>query len=157
MIQRRQTLFLLITLICLTIITFGATIFQFDYLEGYYKLNSYGIYKYSLKNELIQINPISYYFSTVFLLVILLLTIFSFKNLKRQLFLGRLLLFLYFILLIFILFGSFLGNNLTGELKVISKLGLGFYLFIIGFPFIFFANIGINKDIKLLDSLNRLR
>ena len=37
------------------------------------------------------------------------------------------------------------------------ELGLGFFLFVLGFPFCFLAQLGIKRDKKLLDSLNRLR
>ncbi|MGB1518015.1 MAG: hypothetical protein ACPG8K_02815 [Crocinitomicaceae bacterium] len=41
--------------------------------------------------------------------------------------------------------------------SVTRELGIGFLLFVLGFPFIFLANVAIKRDKKLLDSLNRLR
>ena len=47
------------------------------------------------------------------------------------------------------------GMLSAGETK--RELGLGFFLFVLGFPFCFLAQLGIKRDKKLLDSLNRLR
>jgi len=43
-------------------------------------------------------------------------------------------------------------NDITSR-----EMGMGLIFLIIGFPFVFLANTGINRDKKLLDSLNRLR
>ena len=81
----------------------------------------------------------------------------AFKNINRQFKLGRTVFFLYFLSLTAIFFLSIWGDGLV-EAKITSReMGLGYWLFIIGFPFSFLANIGIKRDKKLLDSLDRLR
>ena len=47
--------------------------------------------------------------------------------------------------------------KLLDEETASREMGLGFLLFVVGFPFTFLANTGIKRDKKLLDSLDRLR
>jgi amino acid transporter len=157
MIQRVQTIYFILSIICLMFVTFGSKIYQFDVSEGYFVFNSYGVQKFNVDNELIQYSSFPYYISSIALLLLIVIAIFSYKNLNRQLRLGRIILLIYFIILITLMFTSFLGVELTGEEINSKKSGLGFYLFVIGFSFIFLANTGIKRDIKLLESLNRLR
>jgi len=49
------------------------------------------------------------------------------------------------------------GSKMIGKEDMIREMGLGFFLFVAGFPFTFLANIGIKRDKQLLDSLDRLR
>jgi hypothetical protein len=50
-----------------------------------------------------------------------------------------------------------LGKYFTDQDKVTLSLGLGFYLLVLGFPLMLLAVRSINKDKKLIDSVNRLR
>ena len=49
------------------------------------------------------------------------------------------------------------GGGIIKEGEYVRELGLGYALLIAGFPFCFLAQLGIKKDKKLLDSLDRLR
>jgi uncharacterized membrane protein YhaH (DUF805 family) len=81
----------------------------------------------------------------------------AYKNVNRQFKLGRTVFFLYFLSLTAIFFLSIWGDGLVEGKTTSREMGLGYWLFIIGFPFSFLANIGIKRDKKLLDSLDRLR
>ena len=94
---------------------------------------------------------------TIALALLCFLCIMSYKNLQRQFKLGRMIFMLYFVSIVGIILLSFLGDNLIDEADLKRELGLGFYLFIAGFPFSFLANVGIKRDKRLLDSLDRLR
>ena len=89
--------------------------------------------------------------------LLIFLTIMSYKNLDRQLKLGRTVFFLYLLSLVGVLVLAFIGGSYAGLENASRELGLGFYLFVAGFPFTFLANMGIKRDKKLLDSLDRLR
>ena len=52
---------------------------------------------------------------------------------------------------------TMIGEQLIGTKLDAREMGLGFILFIAGFPFTFLANLGIKRDKRLLDSLDRLR
>ena len=81
----------------------------------------------------------------------------SYKKINRQLSLARYVSFAYLsIVIALVVFGAsgtsyFYGGN------CIRELGSGFSLLVIGFPFCYLAQLGIKRDKKLLDSLNRLR
>jgi glycopeptide antibiotics resistance protein len=81
----------------------------------------------------------------------------GYKNLKRQLKLVRTAFYIYLLLVITLIIFSSVGlSNFTNE-PLKRELGLGFFLFIAGLPFVFLANLSIKRDKKLIDSLNRLR
>ena len=87
----------------------------------------------------------------------LFVTLMGYKNLKRQLKLVRTSFYIYFLMVIgLVVFSSVGFGNLTNE-PLKRELGLGFFLFISGLPFVFLANLSIKRDKKLIDSLNRLR
>jgi hypothetical protein len=65
--------------------------------------------------------------------------------------------FIYFLSLLSIFLLSVFGDRLLDVSSSSREMGVGYYLFIAGFPFSFLANIGIKRDKKLLDSLDRLR
>jgi hypothetical protein len=50
-----------------------------------------------------------------------------------------------------------MGGGMLSADETKRELGLGFFFFVLGFPFCFLAQLGIKRDKKLLDSLNRLR
>jgi len=71
--------------------------------------------------------------------------------------LARSIFFLYLLILIaFIVFAS-IGYSPSKSIETTRELGLGFIFLVLGFPFAFLGQIGIKRDKKLLDSLNRLR
>lgn len=81
----------------------------------------------------------------------------SYKNINRQFKLGRTVFYLYLLSLIAVFLLSLYGGSLLESETTSREMGVGYWLFIAGFPFTFLANIGIKKDKKLLDSLDRLR
>ncbi|MEY8848259.1 DUF4293 domain-containing protein [Psychroserpens sp. XS_ASV72] len=85
--------------------------------------------------------------------LISLISIFSYKNRKTQFMLGRL-----NIILNFILLGLFVVQslNLSGEADVSEK-GIGILLPILSIVFLVLANKAIKKDEDLVKSVDRLR
>jgi len=81
----------------------------------------------------------------------------AYKNVNRQFKLGRSIFYIYFLSLIAVILLSVYGGSLLDVKTTSREMGLGYWLFIAGFPFSFLANVGIKKDKKLLDSLDRLR
>lgn len=157
MIQRIQTVFLVIVLLILVLITFGTTIFSYETTEFMFKLSTYGVYKYDLEGTLIESKSLPFYFITMTLILLCLFSIAAFKNLKVQLTLTNLLSLVYFVLIIAVGFSYFLGNHFTNSETLSTRLGFGFYALLVGFPFLRLAARGIKKDRELIDSVNRLR
>ncbi len=94
----------------------------------------------------------------ILLTVLIVVCIMSYKNLKKQLLLVKIIGLVYLLLTSFltiILFSNF--NLIEEEAQISYKISTGFLFMIIGMPSIFLAHKGIKKDLNLLDSLNRLR
>ena len=156
--QRVQTLYLGIAIILLGIVTAGTTLFSFVGESSRYVVNAFGITTSDLKTgEALEHQMMPMMVGTIALALLCFICIMSYKNLNRQFKLGRMIFMLYFISLVGLLLFSFFGDSLIDEGDMKRELGLGFYLFIAGFPFTFLANVGIKRDKRLLDSLDRLR
>ena len=157
MLQRIQTLYLLISIICLSVIQFGGDIF---YLIGekMYVLNAYGIIDKMPGAEVKMVKNIPIFLAIVLLVVLLVVSIFSFKNLKKQLKLVKLTGVIYLLLILTLGFIALTNRELIDQKTPLDyKLSTGFYFLVMGFPGVLLAIQGIKKDLNLLDSLNRLR
>ena len=81
----------------------------------------------------------------------------SYKTLEKQLKLARYNSFLYLIsVLALVIFGAS-GGNYFFDGEGSRELGAGFSLIVVSFPFAYLAQLGVKRDKKLLESLNRLR
>ena len=158
MIQRVQTLYLSIAIILLSIVTFGSTLFSFFSETSKYTFSSYGITEYGIEGgEMVRHLNYPFYLGTMALIFLCFLCIMSYKKIERQFKLGRMIFFLYFLMLISVVLLSIFGDALVGIESERREMGIGFMLFVAGFPFTFLANTGIKRDKKLLESLDRLR
>lgn len=157
MIQRIQSVFILAAMIFLFMVSMGMTIFKFIGKEFHYTLSSFGVNQYDAAGKATEISSSPFYVAGIILLLLCFFTLVSFRNLKRQLMIGRLTVFVYFIFIVLIVFSSFLGTYFSGEEEITREFALGFYLFLAGFPLVIFANSGIRKDKNLIDSVNRIR
>jgi NAD/NADP transhydrogenase beta subunit len=158
MIQRIQTVYLAISMILLSIVAAGSEVFRFAGETVYFKFNSFGIQQFSMankKSEVIQSYPL--YLSLIVLVMYLFVALMAYKNLKRQLKLVRIAFYIYLLFVVGLLIFSSIGSADLSVEPLKRELGLGFFLFIAGLPFVFLANLSIKRDKKLIDSLNRLR
>ena len=155
MIQRIQSVYLLLAIIA------GALMFFFPLAE-FYGTSNFALYIYKLDffdpDPALKLSP---YFlmpllGTIVLIVLLLLiTLISFKNRKRQLFLSKISMGLTLVLLA----GYFFGYISLLEESVQNP---PLYLFASFMPalvflFLLLANRSILKDEKLIKSMDRLR
>ena len=138
MLQRVQTLYLLIT-----VVTSAALIFVFPL---YQVSDNDGVWVYATSDNLLL---------GVFMCsaVLSLITIFKYKHRKTQFMLGRLNIILNFFILGFFVYQSL---NVSGE-TVVSKKGIGMLLPIISIVFLVLANKAIKRDEDLVKSVDRLR
>ncbi|MDG1657867.1 MAG: DUF4293 domain-containing protein [Crocinitomicaceae bacterium] len=158
MIQRVQTLYLGLAIIMLSVVTFGVTLFSFVNETSRFSFNAYGILETNIKTgEKIGFESFPLYIGTIALSLLCVIAIMSYKNLARQYKLGRTIFGLYFISLVGILVLSIYGDSMIEAKTTAREMGLGFFLFVAGFPFTFLANTGIKRDKRLLESLDRLR
>jgi len=158
MIQRVQTIYLSIAIILLSIVTFGTELFSFVNEKSRFSFSSYGITEYSTSNgEIIETTTFPFYIGTIALILLCFLTIMSYKSMNRQFKLGRMVFGIYFLMLVSVILLSSFGDYLIDTETTSREMGLGFILFVAGFPFTFLANTGIKRDKQLLESLDRLR
>ncbi len=157
--QRVQTVYLGIAIILLGIVSAGVTLFSFVGKANRYVINSFGITTENAQTgEAIEQQMMPMMVGTIALALLCFLAIMSYKNIERQFKLGRTIFFLYFVSVVGVILLSFFGDALIDDpAGVRRELGLGFYLFVAGLPFTFLANVGIKRDKRTLDSLNRLR
>lgn len=158
MIQRVQSIYLVLCILCLASLLFGVNIIHFEGPEYHYSINALTIETFEKSSA--KVISSSYHYGLAILLVLLLsalVTLLHFKNIKKQFKLGRTLFFTYFLCLVGAVIWLSFGDGWIDEDIHKSQLGFGFILFVIGFPFTFLANLGIKRDKTLLDSLDRLR
>ncbi len=148
MIQRIQTVFFTIALIFATLPLIGISLFTITPGNSEIKVDAF-----EFNGNGITENQ-SFWILLSVAILILLLTIFSFKNRKTQIKLAWLDFVLLLVLVIWI-FVSIYFNPIFAEAN--KKPGFGIISLFLALPFIFFGIRGVKKDQALLDSLNRLR
>lgn len=158
MIQRIQTIYLGLVIILLSIVTIGSPLFSFVNETSRFTFNSWGITEYSISDgKVLGTNTFPIFIGMIALVLLSFICLMAYKNVNRQFKLGRTVFYLYFFSLIAIFCLSMWGQGLVDVKTTSREMGLGYWLFVAGFPFSFLANLGIKKDKKLLDSLDRLR
>jgi membrane protease YdiL (CAAX protease family) len=138
MLQRIQTVYLLIVFIAAAVL---------PYLFPLWKINGVAV-KFNENNQILYV--VLFGLSTVFTLI----SIISFKNRKQQFVLNRLNLILNLILLGLFVYRSL---NLSGEAQVVTEKGIGMFLPILSIVMLVLANKAIKKDEDLVKSVDRLR
>ncbi len=191
MIQRVQNLYLILVFVALVILTIGTDVFVSTVTEpnaftATTHANVYGVQRdlsiegdvseasaeyikmtteqVEVPSENVRGIPTFYFpfFSiTILMCIITAATVLSYRKLKRQLRLGRILFVINFIgfgtvlVLYYVLRQETAG--LSDSFVTSYQLGVGFYCIVIATAFSFLANIGIRRDIKLIESIDRIR
>jgi hypothetical protein len=148
MIQRIQTVFFTIALIFSILPFSGISLFTITLGKSEIKVDAFEFNGNGLTEN--------HYFWILLSVasLILLLTIFSFKNRKNQIKLGWLSFVLLFVLAAWI-FVSIYFDPIYAQAN--KELGLGIIALFLALPFVYLGIRGVKKDQALLDSLNRLR
>jgi hypothetical protein len=144
MIQRIQTLYLLIATLLSGGVVFFTTLWKTS--EG---LSFNVLDAFSAENILLKSVALLFFVSSL----ITFFTIFKFKKRQLQFVLGRLAILINFILLGILVYFS---QNLSGE-TLVSEKGIGLLIPIVTIAFVALANKAIKKDEELVKSVDRLR
>src|SRR5690606_1025701 len=99
-------------------------------------------------NNLVSQQNFPFYLGTIALILLSFITLMSYKNLNRQFKLGRMVFGIYFLMLMSVVLLSVLGDGMLEAETSGREMGLGFFIFVVGFPFTFLANTGIKRDKK---------
>ncbi|MFM6933923.1 MAG: DUF4293 family protein [Flavobacteriales bacterium] len=160
MLQRIQTIYFIVVMAVLASLLSGMEIYTMSDGSFNFSQTVFGAERQSVKGGYVEWLS-SFQFAYLLVIVFVMLIFFammSYKNLKRQYTLAKVILFVYFLFVIAIIsitsfgFNGYSTNPITG-----IHVGVGFYILICGLPFSYFAMRGVQKDKVLLDSLNRLR
>ena len=142
MIQRIQTLYLL-----LTAIVSGGLIFVFN-LWTVAETKKFAIDLFSEASVWNKMVPVLFFLSAI----VAIISIFSFKNRQQQFVLGRVIMLINLFLLGILIY---LSLNLPGEGS--SEKGIGMFIPTVAILFSVMANRAIKKDEDLVKSVDRLR
>lgn len=137
MIQRIQTIYLLLAFVATGVLPFVFPLWKMDDGKEYMFMQN-------------QIYVIAFGLSTT----LSLLSIVSYKKRQNQFVIGRLNMILNLILLGLFVYRSL---NLSGETAVVSEKGIGMFLPIVAIVLLVLANKAIKKDEDLVKSVDRLR
>ena len=137
MIQRIQTIYLLLAFVVTGILLFFIPLWTMKDGKDFYFMQS-------------QVYTIILGLSTT----LTLLSIVSYKKRQNQFVIGRLNIILNLILLGLFVYRSL---NLSGETPAVSEKGIGMFLPVVAIVFLVLANKAIKKDEDLVKSVDRLR
>jgi hypothetical protein len=159
MIQRIQTVFYLIALLMIALPLMGMEIFAFSNGDVTHHFTLFGNTRelFAGKPLVLDMLQLPLFWGNAALIVLLLLTIILYKNLRLQLRLGRFVLLFYVGFIAGLFLAMYFNYTLLAITKVNLSIGASTYLMIAGIPFVWLGNRGVNKDRKLLDSMDRLR
>lgn len=158
MIQRIQTVYLILSLVFLSLGTFSNSWFTLSNSTKTANFNSGGVDVSVISTgQLESHQAYPFYIGLIVIILLTLATLVSYKKLEVQQKIGRLNFVLYLLMLIGLTLWSFLSNSVLDDVFTERSFSFGYYAIVCGFPFVFLANTGIKRDKALLDSLNRLR
>jgi glucan phosphoethanolaminetransferase (alkaline phosphatase superfamily) len=162
MIQRIQSIYLMLIVICQSLL-FATALATFTSYETSFNLSLMGFYKLSSAGNDMLINSYSLVVVNILVILFSLFVIFSFKNRKKQIKLAafNFLLICSFVVLMFYSFDnakSLLDNSYNTQGSELSTTyGIGMILPILSLIFNFLAIKGIRKDEELVRSADRIR
>lgn len=160
MLQRIQTIYFIIVMAILASLLSGLEIFAMSDGTMNYSQSVFGVERQNVQGGYVEWMgqfQYAYLFVIVFVMLVFL-AMMSYKNIKRQYTLSKIVLFVYLMFVVAILVVTSFGINGYSPKEITGiHVGIGFYLLTCGLPFAYFALKGVQKDKGLLDSLNRLR
>lgn len=156
MFQRRQTLYFSLALILAAIPLFGLELFSFQLDKGQVVVDAYS-YSIPESKQFIEKNDI--WILSIIQVVFALWIIFSFKWRARQIFIGWMLLLLNIFTTAWVFLGAYVQANSCTACKVKPDLHFSNLLFVsaLAFIFVFLGIMGVRKDKKLIESIDRIR
>lgn len=164
MLQRIQTLYLLLAFVSTSAIMFFPI---FVVSSNYQGIESDVVFDaYGLNTPGIDEGHFPLYIGFVLLALLTFLGVLLYKNRKKQILVVRISLILHLLtalsFLLFALFGKpvlmeKLSNTGFDDVEVSFKYGVGYYLMFVAIPLLILAVRGIRSDEKLVKSLDRIR
>jgi len=152
MIQRIQTVYLALIVICLGL-TFAFPFATYPTTNSIVELNAFGLSENTSKVS----TWFPYYVTLSISMGLAIMTIAQFKTRKRQLQIGNINYLIIILTLVFISIDSDGAATKLGVLPANISYSTGMFLPVAALVFQFLANRGIKADEKLIKSMDRLR
>ena len=154
MIQRIQTLYFIIAALLVDFPFIGSDFFSIRFGTEEVEVTSF--YTKNVVSQSVISTNYSWIFQVI-IIFLLILTIFSFKNRKRQIQFGWFSFALHLFSTVWIALSTILLTVNTSNIEEKITLEMGFFSFASAFLFIFLGIQGVRKDKALVDSINRIR
>lgn len=156
MLQRVQTYYLSLIILVQVVAISGLDFFKFNTEDNYHVLNAWGMTTYPKADHVGEGTFIPAFIGFIAIAMLAFLCIMSYKNLDRQMKLGRTIFYLYFVSVLSLYLIATFSDTFVGETVQSKEVGIPYWVFICGLPLAFLANTSIKRDKRLLDSLKRL-
>mgnify|MGYP005695695153 CR=1 FL=1 len=141
MIQRVQTIYLFLAIICLGSTCLGLEFFRFVQSNEAFSFSVFGIESFK-ETSSTMFKSIPIYLSVIGLCLFLFMTLMSYKNLKRQLKWARSCTFLYAVFVLASIVFYYAGGGIFIEGEYALELGIGLCAFNRWISFLLFGAIG---------------
>ena len=160
MLQRIQTIYFIIAMLLFGSLFSGLNFLRFEGADGEITtLDIFGrssYYATPTGEKYVSSEMIPLFILGMGMILLLFITMMSYKKLARQLNLARLSMVLNaFFLVLFVAWSTYLFIDAPADRS--NSVEIGFYLLCCTLPFTYFAYKGVLKDKLLLDSIDRLR
>lgn len=152
MLQRIQTVYLFLALILVSLSLFNLELYQLNFDDRVISVTAFSVSEGNISSS----NSLWLYGAVTVLGI--LFSIFTFKDRKKQLMMSKVTLALAVLTAVWIIVTGY-GNAMQCTTCNASSVTFSFatYAYAVSIPLIIMGILGIRKDKKLVDSLNRLR
>jgi hypothetical protein len=155
MLQRIQTVYWGLSLVCLSVLLSGLDLIVFQKDDLTFKLSLYSLKQYDVTGKVFKESSNYNFVLILLLLIITIYSIFQFKNLKKQLNLAKWVVYFNLLISAMLIVFSYAGMIVSNPLSI--KLNFWVALLFVSSVFSILAYLGVKKDKSLLDSVDRIR
>ncbi len=162
MLQRIQTVYFLLALICVSLSMFNldlfsvTTFFPSETGETTTEVMSVSAFSVLIDGEA-RTEPSTLWIYCSVAVIAVLTTLVSFKDRDKQLLLSKLSLTIVILTSGWFLFTAIKNANMSSNHEQSLSLGIALYVYIAAIPFLVLGLLGVRKDKKLIDSIDRIR
>ena len=155
MLQRIQTVYWGLSLVCLSVLLSGLDLIVFQKDDLTFKLSLYSLKQYDVIGKVFKESSNYNFVLILSLLILTMYSIFQFKNLKKQLNLAKWVVYFNLLISALLIVFSYAGMIVSNPLSI--KLNFWVALLFVSCVFSILAYLGVKKDKSLLDSVDRIR
>lgn len=154
MLQRIQTVYFLLALICVSISMFNLDLYsvQMENGENFFTVRAFGIINKSGTTQ-----PGTFWIYCAVAVLAVLTTLLSYKDRAKQLLLSKLSLAIVSLSGIWFIISGIITSSNISIVETHYFPGIATYAYLAAVPFLVLGLLGVRKDKKLIDSIDRIR